>query len=301
MLAAEVRRIVGRRGSYWSALLIGFGAVVLMIIIRLTGTRMPAASCSTRWARSRSWRRSWRSSWERSPGSYDTAQGTMRYLVMTGVPRRRLYATRALGTAVATLICCAPAVVARHRRGLPLPLQRFSDPTLTSDLGAVWAYVALRSSTASSASASARCCARTAQPSASSLGFALGGSVITALVGELHQRDVASYLLPYATPIVASSTATPSIPLARRSSPSPSWLAAFLARRARAHAARRVLRAPRGRAPCARPPARATVAGAAPCRRRGPSGARSVGGSIVMFGRILSSQRGMYHDFSPST
>ena len=25
-------------------------------------------------------------------GSYDTSQGTMRYLVMTGVPRRRLYA-----------------------------------------------------------------------------------------------------------------------------------------------------------------------------------------------------------------
>ena len=36
-------------------------------------------------------------------GSYDTAQGTMRYLVMTGVPRRRLYATRVLGTAISTL------------------------------------------------------------------------------------------------------------------------------------------------------------------------------------------------------
>ena len=36
MLAAEIRRIVGRRGSYWSALLIGFGAVVIMLIVRLT-------------------------------------------------------------------------------------------------------------------------------------------------------------------------------------------------------------------------------------------------------------------------
>ena len=60
-------------------------------------------------------------------GSYDTAQGTMRYLVMTGVPRRRLYLTRVLGTAIATIICCAPADRARDRRGLrpaPQRLQR---------------------------------------------------------------------------------------------------------------------------------------------------------------------------------
>ena len=35
MLAAEIRRIVGRRGSFWSALLLGLGAVVTMIIVRL--------------------------------------------------------------------------------------------------------------------------------------------------------------------------------------------------------------------------------------------------------------------------
>ena len=44
-------------------------------------------------------------------GSYDTAQGTMRYLVMTGVPRRRLYATRAAGVAIATILSCLPAIV----------------------------------------------------------------------------------------------------------------------------------------------------------------------------------------------
>ena len=31
-----MRRIIGRRGSFWSALLIGLGAVVIMIIVRLT-------------------------------------------------------------------------------------------------------------------------------------------------------------------------------------------------------------------------------------------------------------------------
>ena len=35
----------------------------------------------------------------------------MRYLVMTGVPRWRLYLTRVLGTGIATVICCVPAVV----------------------------------------------------------------------------------------------------------------------------------------------------------------------------------------------
>jgi hypothetical protein len=44
MLASEVRRIVGRRGSFWSALLIGFGAVVLLIIIRLTGKEDPGGT-----------------------------------------------------------------------------------------------------------------------------------------------------------------------------------------------------------------------------------------------------------------
>ena len=103
MLAAEIRRIVGRRGSYWSAILVGLATVVTVIIVRLTqsgdagGTELldaadPMSLPATLMAVLVG----------ALAGSYDTAQGTMRYLVMTGVPRRRLYATRVLGTAIAT-------------------------------------------------------------------------------------------------------------------------------------------------------------------------------------------------------
>ena len=36
MLASEIRRIVGRRGSFWSAVFVGFATVVIVIIVRLT-------------------------------------------------------------------------------------------------------------------------------------------------------------------------------------------------------------------------------------------------------------------------
>src|SRR4249919_881484 len=111
MLAAEIRRIAGRRGSYWSALLIGLGAVVLMAIIRIYqdgdagGTEFldamgPISLVATLMAVLVG----------ALAGSYDTAQGTMRYLVMTGVPRRRLYLTRVLGCAIAIVISCLPAI-----------------------------------------------------------------------------------------------------------------------------------------------------------------------------------------------
>ena len=36
MLASEIRRIVGRRGSYWSAIFVGLATVVIVLIVRLT-------------------------------------------------------------------------------------------------------------------------------------------------------------------------------------------------------------------------------------------------------------------------
>ena len=62
-------------------------------------------------------------------GSYDTAQGTMRYLVMTGVPRRRLYATRVLGTAITTLICCPRPSCSMIVAAYACRHSSFNDPT----------------------------------------------------------------------------------------------------------------------------------------------------------------------------
>ena len=130
MLAAEIRRIVGRRGTYWSAVFVGFGAVVIMLIVGISqsgdagGTELLDADGSDLAPSPRSMAVLMGA----LAGSYDTAQGTMRYLVMTGVPRRRLYLTRVLGTAIATSSRCLPAIVPDARRGLRPAPQRLQRP-----------------------------------------------------------------------------------------------------------------------------------------------------------------------------
>jgi ABC-type transport system involved in multi-copper enzyme maturation permease subunit len=226
VLGAEVRRIVGRRGSFWSALLIGFGAVVIMLIVRLTqagdvgGTELldamgPISLIATLMAVLVG----------ALAGSYDTAQGTMRYLVMTGVPRRRLYATRVLGTALATIICCLPAIALGIVAAFALRYNDFNGPTAGSVLGAIWAYLVnpvvyglvsvgvgslLRSNGAAIGV---------------SLGFALGGGVITGLVNAYVSESLSGYLLPAAAPIVASLDRHAEVPLAAAFVALAAWLA----------------------------------------------------------------------------
>jgi len=229
MLAAEVRRIVGRRGSYWSAVLIGFGAVVFMIIVRITqdgdagGTEFldamgPISLVATLMAVLVG----------ALAGSYDTAQGTMRYLVMTGVPRRRLYATRVLGTAIATILCCLPAIVLGIVAAYVLRHNDFNEPTLRADAGAVWAYLVdplvyglvsvgvgslLRSNGAAIGV---------------SLGFAFGGGVLTGVVDSFVSKTLAAYLLPAAAPIVASLDRHAEISLAAAFVAVFAWLAVLV-------------------------------------------------------------------------
>ena len=191
MLAAEIRRIAGRRGSFWSALLVGLGAVVILIVVRLTqsgdvgGTELldamdPISTVATLMAVLVG----------ALAGSYDTAQGTMRYLVMTGVPRRRLYLTRVLGTAIATIICCTPAIVLAIVAAYVTRHDAFNDPD--SELGRrrrSGRTSRTRSSTASSASAWARCCNSNGAAIGVSLGFALGGAHPDRRDRQLPQRD----------------------------------------------------------------------------------------------------------------
>ena len=205
MLAAEVRRIAGRRGSYWSALLIGVGAVVLMVIIRIYqdgdagGTELldamgPISLVATLMAVLVG----------ALAGSYDTAQGTIRYLVMTGVPRHRLYATRVLGTAVATIICCVPAIVVGVVAAYVLHHNAFNDPTAGSVLGAIWAYLVNPVVYALVSVGVGSLLRSNGAAIGVSLGFALGGGVITGLVNAYLSESLSGYLLPAAAPIVAS-------------------------------------------------------------------------------------------------
>ena len=61
------------------------------------------------------------------------------------------------------------------------------------------------------------------------LGFALGGSVITALAANYISETASSYLLPYATPIVASLEGDSHISLGVAFVVVAVWLVAFLA------------------------------------------------------------------------
>jgi len=229
MLAAELRRITGRRGSYWSAILIGLATVVTMIIVRLTqngdagGTELldamdPVSIPATLMAVIVG----------ALAGSYDMAQGTMRYLVMTGVPRRRLYAIRVLGTAIATVIACVPAIVVVLVAAYVCRHSSFNDPTVSADLGAVWAYLANPIVFALVSMGIGSLLHSNGAAIGVSLGLSLGGVIITGLVEHYLSKMASDYLLPTATDIVAQLRHHDNIPLGAAFAAVAAWLAVFL-------------------------------------------------------------------------
>src|SRR5664279_2613939 len=229
MLAAELRRITGRRGSYRSAIVIGLATVVTMIIVRLTqngdagGTELldamdPVSIPATLMAVIVG----------ALAGSYDMAQGTMRYLVMTGVPRRRLYAIRALGTAIATVIACAPAIVVVIVAAYAFRHVSFNDPTLSADLGAVWAYLANPLVFALVSMGIGSLLHSNGAAIGVSLGLSLGGVIITGLIEHYISRTASDYLPPTATDIVAQLRHHDNIPLGAAFAAVAAWLVVFL-------------------------------------------------------------------------
>jgi ABC-type transport system involved in multi-copper enzyme maturation permease subunit len=229
MLAAEIRRIAGRRGSFWSALLVGLGAVVIMIVVRLTqsgdagGTELldamdPISTVATLMAVLVG----------ALAGSYDTAQGTMRYLVMTGVPRRRLYLTRVLGTAIATIICCTPAIVLAIVAAYVTRHDAFNDPTLSSVAGGVWAYLANPLVYGLVSLGVGSLLNSNGAAIGVSLGFALGGGILTGVLGAYVSKTLAAYILPAATDIAAQLRQHDQISLVVAFAVVAAWVAAFL-------------------------------------------------------------------------
>ena len=229
MLAAEIRRIVGRRGSYWSAILIGLATVVATIIVRLTqngdagGIELlhaadPMSLTATLMAVLVG----------ALAGSYDTAQGTMRYLVMTGVPRWRLYATRVLGTAIATIACCVPAVVLMIVGAYAFRHNSFNDPTFSADLGSVWAYIANPLVFGPVSLGVGSLLHSNGAAIGVSLGFSLGGAILTGLIANYLSATFADYLLPAATDIAAQLSHTEHIAPAAAFAAVAAWLIAFL-------------------------------------------------------------------------
>ena len=229
MLASEIRRIVGRRGTFWSAVVVGLGAVVIMLIVRISqsgdagGTELldamdPISTVATLMAVLMG----------ALAGSYDTAQGTMRYLVMTGVPRRRLYLTRVLGVIVATIMSCVPAIVLALVAAYVLRHSSFNDPTLRADLGGIWAYLVNPVVFALVSVAVGSFLRSNGAAIGVSLGFSLGAGILTGLISSQISDTAASYVLPAAADIVAQLDRNADIALAAAFAATFVWLAALL-------------------------------------------------------------------------
>jgi ABC-type transport system involved in multi-copper enzyme maturation permease subunit len=232
MLAAEIRRIVGRKGSFWSAAGIGLGAVVLMIIIRVAnaddedpgGTPLleamgPISLVATVMTILIG----------ALAGSYDTAQGTMRYLVMTGVPRRRLYLVRAAGTVAATVLSCLPAIAVAVTAAFLTSHDAALDPSALDALGGVWAYLAFPLAYALVSVGVGSLLRSNGAAIGISLAFALGGTVITVLVEEYLSEGFASYLLPAVMPLLADLEGDADLSLGLAFAVAAAWVLAFLA------------------------------------------------------------------------
>jgi ABC-type transport system involved in multi-copper enzyme maturation permease subunit len=76
-------------------------------------------------------------------GSYDAAQGTMRYLVMTGARRGQIYAARTIALVLAVWLALLPSVLLGSAASLLLPHES-SDAIVLSDVGGlIWSMALL--------------------------------------------------------------------------------------------------------------------------------------------------------------
>ncbi|MDX8151634.1 hypothetical protein SK069_08530 [Patulibacter brassicae] len=186
LVRAETRRITGRRGSFWGGL--GFVATILVIAVLANGDdgadKLEATSTIGRYAGLLSV-----VVMGALAGSYDTANGTMRYLVLTGVPRWQLAVVRLLGIMVTTIpMALLILVVALVTAGGSF------DGT---DVGnAVWATFSTLWVWGVVCAAIGMLLRSNGPAIAAGVVLFFGGSLITSLVYEYLSETVGNYLFP---------------------------------------------------------------------------------------------------------
>jgi ABC-type transport system involved in multi-copper enzyme maturation permease subunit len=151
VIRATMRTITGRRGSFrgGAATLLVAIAIVIAVVVVIHGLR-PGRNPST----------GGRSLFDGASfvavvlgtvvailigalaGSYDAAQGTMRYLVMTGARRGQIYAARTAALVVAVWLALLPSVILGGVAALALP-HVAADRIVLSDVGGLAWTVAL--------------------------------------------------------------------------------------------------------------------------------------------------------------
>ena len=148
MIAATAQTIVGRRGTFLSTVALAFLAVSAVAVIRaIVNARDPETHPSIGGA----------IFVEGAggliffigilggvlmgalAGSYDVAQGTMRYLVMTGVSRIRLYVSRGVALVLCVYLALVPAIALMLVLALVLPQPDGAGIDVHDLLAGLWA------------------------------------------------------------------------------------------------------------------------------------------------------------------
>lgn len=197
LLRAELRRIVGRRGSFYGT--IAFTALIVVISVLAVSpdsddTAIEVVSAAGRYSGLLGV-----VVMGALAGSYDTANGTMRYLVLTGVPRWKLAAVRLLGIMLAvlpmTVMILAVGIVWGSSEG---------DLTGTEILDSIWAILVTLWTWGVVAACIGMLMRSNGPAIAVSIVLFFGGALITGLVSEFISEPLSNYLLPSVFDQVAS-------------------------------------------------------------------------------------------------
>ena len=198
LLRAELRRIVGRRGTFYGSI-----AFTLLIVAITVAAASPGDGNDALGYVADAGRYSGLLGvvvMGALAGSYDTANGTMRYLVLTGVPRWQLVAVRLLGILVAVLPMAILVLV------IGIVWGSATDGGITGNAlpDNVWAVLATLWTWAL-VSTSVGMLMRSNGPAiAVSVVLFFGGTLITGLVANFISETLANYLLPSVFEQVAS-------------------------------------------------------------------------------------------------
>jgi ABC-type transport system involved in multi-copper enzyme maturation permease subunit len=189
LLRAEVRRIAGRRGSFYGS--IAFAVLIVVITILAANPddgneAMEFVSDAGRFSGLLGI-----VVMGALAGSYDTANGTMRYLVLTGVPRWKIAVVHLLGIMLAVI----PLIVLITVIGL---VWGSSEGGLTGSdvLENVWAIAATLWAWGLVAASVGMLMRSNGPAIAVSVVLFFGGTLITGLVFTYISETLSNYLLP---------------------------------------------------------------------------------------------------------
>jgi ABC-type transport system involved in multi-copper enzyme maturation permease subunit len=189
LLRAEVRRIAGRRGSFYGSIAFALICVALAVIFADPDSETTAIDIVSGVGR-----------YAgvlgiivlgALAGSYDTANGTMRYLVLTGVPRWKLAVAHLLGVVLAVIPLTALIMVVGVVWGA-------SEGDLTgSGFGeSLWAVLSTLWIWGLVAAAVGMLMKSNGPAIAVSVVLFFGGIIITGVIASQVSSDVANFLLP---------------------------------------------------------------------------------------------------------